>query len=202
MTNSSWPEVTGVAAAAAFGAVMVRGWPEFAETSATAASWVQAVGSIVAILASVALVRWQDRIADGRRARAEGQSYRQRQVVAALRCRELVGATRSMEASVKSEAHSAHLHRIIPFLDSASAAVLSVDLTTLNVAHAKEFAEARMQAHQLPLLIQIAVDQLADSHRDEAGRQLVRTTFAGKIAGRRAKLEKVCLSLAEETAKI
>lgn len=67
MKRWCWPELIGFAYAGAVLVVLARGWPPFEIKSADAASWVQAVGSIVAIaagFATLAIQRAQQRRRD------------------------------------------------------------------------------------------------------------------------------------------
>lgn len=60
MKLNCWPETFGVCFVAACVALAVLGWPNWNDVSSqTAASWFQAVGSVLAIFVSAGLVWWQ-----------------------------------------------------------------------------------------------------------------------------------------------
>lgn len=60
MGKSNVPEVVGVCVVAVCTCLAVIGWPDWSDSgSQTAAAWVQAIFSIVAILASAGFIHWQ-----------------------------------------------------------------------------------------------------------------------------------------------
>jgi len=64
MKLNCWPETFGVCFVAACVALAVLGWPDWNDASSqTAASWFQAVGSVIAIFVSAGLVWWQHELA-------------------------------------------------------------------------------------------------------------------------------------------
>lgn len=121
MNGSKWPEVLGVGMASLSLAVMARGWPwstgSFFDSGSSAAAWVQAVGSVLAIVAAIGIARHQTMAERARRAAAKRESSK---TVAAI----LDAATEEIDG-LGSLAHDITPLRAAP--SSAANVVIQID---------------------------------------------------------------------------